>query len=70
MKKVKLAAIAVVSVVALIVVLQNTDVSPARVLFWNVPVSRSLLLTLIFVLVFALGFLVASSLLRKKRGKV
>ncbi len=70
MKKVKLAAIAVLSVVALIVVLQNTDVTPARVLFWSVPVSRSLLLTLIFVLVFALGFLVASSLLRKKRGKV
>jgi len=70
MKKVKLAAILIVSVVALIVVLQNTEATPARILFWNVPVSRSLVLTLIFVLVFVLGFLVASNMLRKKRVKV
>ncbi len=70
MKKVKLAAILIVSVVALIVVLQNTEATPSRILFWNVPVSRSLLLTLIFVLVFLLGALVASTILRKKRGKV
>jgi len=69
MKKVKLAAILIVSVVALIVVLQNTEATPARILFWDVPVSRSLVLTLIFVLVFVFGFLVASNLLRKKRGK-
>ncbi len=69
MKKVKLAVILIVSVAALVVVLQNTEATPARILFWTVPVSRSLVLTLIFVLVFVLGFLVASNLLRKKRGK-
>ena len=69
MKKVKLAAIVIVSIVALIVVLQNTEATAARILFWNVPVSRSLLLTLIFVLVFVLGFLVASHFLRQRRGK-
>jgi len=69
MKKVKLAAIVIVSVVALIVVLQNTEATPSRILFWNVPVSRSLLLTVIFVLVFVLGVLVAGHFLRQKRGK-
>jgi uncharacterized integral membrane protein len=67
MKKVKLAAIVIVAVAALIVVLQNTEATPARILFWDVPVSRSLVLTLMFVLVFVLGGLVASHFLRKKR---
>jgi len=69
MKKAKLAAIVIVSIAALIIVLQNTEATPARILFWNVPVSRSLVLTLTFVLVFVLGVLVASNFLRKKRSK-
>jgi len=69
MKKVKLAAIGTVSILALIVVLQNTEATASRILFWDVPVSRSLLLTLIFALVFILGALVASHFLRQRRGK-
>ena len=69
MKKVKLAAIVIVSVVALIIVLQNTEVTPARILFWNLPMSRALLLILTFVLGFVIGVLVASNYLRKKRVK-
>ena len=69
MKKVKLVAIVVASVVALIVVLQNTEVTPARILFWDLPMSRALLLILTFVLGFVVGVLVASNFLRKKRVK-
>jgi uncharacterized integral membrane protein len=69
MKKVKLVAIVIASVVALIVVLQNTEVTPARILFWDLPMSRALLLILTFVLGFVVGVLVASNFLRKKRVK-
>jgi len=67
MKKAKLAAMGIISIAALIIVLQNTEATPARILFWDVPVSRSLVLTLTFVLVFVLGALVAGHFLRKKR---
>jgi len=69
MKKAKLVAIVIVSVVALIVVLQNTEVTDARILFWDLPMSRALLLILTFVLGFVVGVLVASNFLRKKRVK-
>lgn len=69
MKKVKLAAIVIVLVVALILVLQNTEVTPVRILFWDLPMSRALLLILTFVLGFVGGVLVASNFLRQKRGK-
>jgi len=69
MKKVKLVAIVIASVVALIVVLQNTEVTPARILFWDLPMSRALLLILTFVLGFVVGVLVAGNFLRKKRVK-
>jgi len=69
MKKAKLVAIVIVSVVALIVVLQNTEVTPARILFWDLPMSRALLLLLTFVLGFIVGVLVAGNFLRKKRVK-
>ena len=69
MKKAKLVAIVIVSVVALIVVLQNTEVTDARILFWDLPMSRALLLILTFVLGFVVGVLVAGNFLRKKRVK-
>jgi len=69
MKKVKLAAIVIVSVIALIVVLQNTEVTQTRILFWDLPMSRALLLILTFVLGFVTGVLVASYSLRRKRSK-
>jgi len=69
MKKAKLVAIVIVSVVALIVVLQNTEVTGARILFWDLPMSRALLLILTFVLGFVVGVLVAGNFLRKKRVK-
>jgi uncharacterized integral membrane protein len=69
MKKVKLAAIVVLSITALIIVLQNTGVTRTQVLFWPLEMSQALLLILTFVLGFVIGILAAGNLLRKKRSK-
>jgi uncharacterized integral membrane protein len=69
MKKTKLVAVVVLSILALIVVLQNTAVTRTQVLFWSKDMSLALLLILTFVLGFVVGVLVASGLLRKKRSK-
>jgi uncharacterized integral membrane protein len=69
MKKAKLVAIVIVSIVALVIVLQNTAVTRTQVLFWSKEMSLALLLILTFVLGFVVGVLVASGLLRKKRSK-
>jgi uncharacterized integral membrane protein len=69
MKKIKLAAIVVLSIVTLIVVLQNTTMARTQILFWSLEMSQALLLILTFVLGFVIGALVASGLLRKKRSK-
>jgi len=67
MKKVKLAAVVVLSILALIVVVQNTEMIRTQILFWPLEMSQALLLILTFVLGFVIGALVASGLLRKKR---
>jgi uncharacterized integral membrane protein len=69
MKKAKLIAIAVVSILSLIIVLQNTELAQARILLWTVEMSRALLLMLTFVLGLVTGILLATYLLRKKSGK-
>lgn len=69
MKKAKLIAIVVISVVALILVLQNTEVTRTQILFWSMQMSQALLLILALVLGFVVGVLVASYSLRKKRSK-
>jgi len=69
MKKAKLIAIAVVSILALIIVVQNTELAQARILLWKVEMSRALLLMLTFVLGLVTGILLATHLLRKKSVK-
>lgn len=69
MKKAKLIAIAVVSILALIIVLQNTEPAQAHILFWMVEMSRALLLMLTFILGLVTGILLATHVLRKKTGK-
>jgi len=69
MKKAKLIAIAVVSILTLIIVLQNTEPAQARILFWPVEMSRALLLMLTFILGLVTGILLATYLLRKKSAK-
>lgn len=69
MKKAKLIAIVVLSVLSIILVLQNTEGIETHILFWTVQMSRALLLALTFILGFVTGILVATHSLRKKQAK-
>lgn len=69
MRKVKLIVIVVVSVLAVIILLQNTEPVQARILFWTVLMSRALLMMLMFALGFIAGILVSTYFLRKTSGK-
>jgi uncharacterized integral membrane protein len=69
MRKVKLIAIIVVSVLTLIILLQNTEPVQARILFAIVPMSLALLMMLMFVLGFVVGVLVPTYFLRKPGSK-
>lgn len=57
--KPKLILILVVIVLALIVLLQNTDVVTFHFLFWSKDVSQIILVVLNLALGFALGYIVA-----------
>jgi len=65
MRKVKLIAIIIVSILAIVILLQNTEPVQARVLFVTVQMSRALLMMLTFVLGFVVGILVPTYFLRK-----
>jgi uncharacterized integral membrane protein len=69
MRKVKLIAIVVVSILTIIILGQNTEPVQARVLFVSVQMSRALLMMLTFVLGFVVGILVPTYFLRKTSGK-
>jgi len=66
MWKAKLIAIVLLSILTIIVLVQNTEVVPARILLWTVLMSRALLMMLTFVLGFIVGILVATYSLRRK----
>jgi uncharacterized integral membrane protein len=68
MRKAKLIAIVVISISAVIIVLQNTELAQARILFWTVQMSRALLLLLTFAMGFVAGILVPTFFLRKRRA--
>lgn len=67
--KVKLVALIVVAVIAVIVFLQNTEPVVTRFLFLSVRMSRALLLIVTFALGFVAGVLAAGHFLRKKSVK-
>jgi len=69
MRKVKLTVIIVVAVLALIILLQNTEPVEARILFATTTMSRALLMMLMFVLGFVIGVLVPTYFLRKAGDK-
>ena len=69
MRKVKLIAIVLISILTIIILVQNTETVQARVLFATVPMSLALLMMLTFVLGFTAGILVATYFLRKKGSK-
>lgn len=68
MRKVKLVAIILISVLTIIIFLQNTEPVQARLLFLEVQMSRALLLMLTFALGLLTGILIATNVLRKKRA--
>lgn len=69
MRKIKLIAIVLVSILTLVILLQNTEPVQARVLFATVQMSGALLMMLTFVLGFVVGILVPTYFLRKSSGK-
>jgi len=65
MRKAKLIAVIVVSLLTLVILLQNTEPVQARILLTTVQMSRALLMMLMFVLGFVVGILVPTYFLRK-----
>ena len=69
MRKVKLIAIVVISILTLIILAENTEPVQARILVPKVQISLALLMMLIFFLGFVIGILVPTYFLRKTDGK-
>lgn len=65
--KAKLITLLIVLVLALIVLVQNTHVVSFRLLFWSVDMSMVVLVLLMLLIGFVLGFVVAKLTGRKKR---
>lgn len=55
----KLVVLVVLSVVLLVIVLQNTETVTVKVLFWDLAMSRVLLILFTGLVGFVLGFVVA-----------
>ena len=68
-RAVKLIAMVVIAVLAVIVFLQNTETVETQILLLTVRMSRALLLILTFVLGFVAGILVAGNFRRRKNAK-
>lgn len=69
MRKAKLIAIVVISILTIIILLRNTEPVKARIFLEPVSISLALLMVLAFVLGFTTGILVATHFLRMKTGK-
>jgi uncharacterized integral membrane protein len=69
MRKIKLITIIVISILTIVILLQNTEAVQARVLFATAQMSLALLLMLTFVLGFVVGILVPTYFLRKTGSK-
>ena len=69
MARIKLVAILVLAVLAVIVVLQNTQAVETRLLFATVTMPRAVLLLVAAVIGFALGVLSSLAVLKRKAPK-
>lgn len=65
MKKAKIVIIAVVTLLSLIVFLQNTETVETKFLFTSIAMPRVLLLIMTFMTGFVVGLITASHVLRK-----
>lgn len=70
MNKTKLIAAVVISVLAIIIIVQNTDPVETRILFLTVTMPRFILLLITALLGFAVGILSAFGFRLKKKKKV
>jgi len=68
MKKAKVIGIAVICILALIIILQNTESVDTKLLFMTVTMSRALLLIMTFIMGFAAGLITSYAV--KRSGKV
>jgi uncharacterized membrane protein YciS (DUF1049 family) len=69
MRRVKLVAIIIVSILTIIILAENTEPVQARIFVPKVQISLALLMMLIFFLGFVIGILVPTYFLRKTGGK-
>ena len=69
MRKIKLVAIVVVSILTIIILVQNTEPVQAWIVIARVQMSLALLMMLTFFLGFVVGILVPTYFLRKPGGK-
>ena len=69
MKKVKLIAIIVISILAFIIFLQNTESVETKILFMKLVMPRAILLISTFLVGFVAGTITTSMLLRKSEKK-
>ncbi len=69
MKKVKVIAIIVISILAFIIFLQNTESVETKILFMKVTMPRAILLILTFLVGFVAGTITTSMILRKSEKK-
>ena len=69
MKKAKLIAIVVISILAFIIFLQNTESVETKILFMKVAMPRAILLISTFLVGFVAGTITTSLLLRKSEKK-
>ena len=69
MRKVKLIAIVLVSILTIIILAENTAPVQARIFVPKVQISLALLMMLVFFMGFVVGILVPTYFLRKTSGK-
>ena len=69
MSRWKLAAVAIVAILAIIVVLQNTQAVETKLLFVTVTMPRAVLLFVTLVIGFVIGVLAAEKITRRRRAK-
>ena len=67
MKKAKVIGIILISILAVVIFLQNTQAVETKLLFTTVTMSRALLLILTFVAGFATGLITMSYMIRKPK---
>jgi len=69
MKKARLVAIIVISILVFIIFLQNTESVETKILFMQVSMPRAILLILTFIVGFVAGTITTSLVLRKSEKK-